>query len=147
VSDRRGRNSRAYSKTYGTTEVSVENSVAEVQKLLTRAHLPHQVENMPDVSISVRWRYLDKNYLLKLPQFEDDPQENRRLLRVAAWYVKTMLAVLDADLFDDAATVAMLGLLELTPNVTLSEALGDPDTVREIGKVLGGGQLALGAGR
>lgn len=135
----------AEGKRFGTTTIKPEKSMFDIQGVLTRYDAEaSQWTVMPD-AYTLRFRIDGRNYLMRVPRYEDDPQETMRLMRVVYWYLDTMLAAKDSGLFPVERT--FLAYLEVAPEVTLSDALADPGKVDAIRHALGGGRLALEGGR
>jgi hypothetical protein len=136
--------SAAEGKRFGTTTIAPEKSMFDIQGVLTKYDAQaSQWTVMPD-AYTLRFRVNGRNYLMRIPRLDDDPQETRRLFRVVFWYLDTMLAAMDSGLFTPERV--FLAFLEVAPDVTLSAVLEDPERIGAIRVALGGGQLALEAG-
>lgn len=144
MSPRRRQPSAAEGKRFGTTTIAPEKSMFDIQGVLTKyAAQASQWTVMPD-AYTLRFRVNDRNYLMRIPRFDTDQQETRRLFRVVYWYLDTMLAAMDSGLFTPEKV--FLAFLEVAPDVTLSVVLDDPERLTAIRGALGGQQLALEGG-
>lgn len=141
MSRRRGPRSRAEGKRFGTTSIGPEKSMSDIQGVLAKYDVTaSQWTTMPDY-FALRFRLDGRNYLFNIRRYADDEQETKRLLRVLYWYLDTMLAALDSDLFN--AERVFLAFAEVAPDVTLSEAMEAKDGMAAIRNALGSAPLAL----
>lgn len=138
--------SKAHGKAWGDTTVSVGQSQADVDKVI-RKYDPFaaiQWTSGPTL-LQLRFRMNGRNYVFDMPQYTDDPHENRRTVRAVLWFLKGVFGLgVDSDdvLFPERA---LLPYVEVAPDLTLHRALADPATVTAISDALGGRQrLALG---
>lgn len=141
------RSSRAYGKQWGDTTVPVGQSKAEIDKTIRKfdrfAHI--QWTDSPSV-LQLRFRSNMRNYVFAMPQYEDDPSENRRTVRAVAWYLKGLLG-LDVEKDDPLYPErALLPYLEMAPDLTVADMLEDDTARAKISTALGGRQLALSDG-
>jgi len=133
--------SAAEGKRFGTTQIAPEKSMFDIQGVLTKYEAEaSQWTVMPD-AFTLRFRVNQRNYLMRIPRHEADQQETRRLFRVVFWYLDTMLAAMDSGLFTPEKV--FLAFLEVAPEVTLSQALDEPERLAAIRGALGGERLAL----
>jgi hypothetical protein len=142
---RRKAPSASEGKRFGTTTIAPEKSMFDVQGVLTKYRAEASQWTIMPESYTLRFRVNARNYLMAIPVRAEDPQETRRLFRVVFWYLDTMLAAMDAGLFTPEKV--FLAFLEVAPDVTLSAVLDDPQRMSQVRAALGGGQLALEAGR
>jgi hypothetical protein len=142
---RRKTPSASEGKRFGTTSTAPEKSMFDIQGVLTKYKAEGSQWTILPESYTLRFRVNARNYLMVIPVRAEDPQETRRLFRVVYWYLDTMLAAMDAGLFTPEKV--FLAFLEVAPDATLSDVLADPSRLDKIRAALGGGQLALEAGR
>jgi hypothetical protein len=138
------KSSRAYGKAWGDTTVPIGNTQGEIDKVIRKYDCFAAIQWTSTLdSLQLRFRSNGRNYLFVMAQFEDDPHENRRTVRAVLWFLKGLFGLdVDAgDVLDPAR--ALLPYLEIAPDVTLSDALEDPDHIQVIQHALGGIQLAL----
>ena len=135
--------SAAEGKRFGTTTIAPEKSMFDIQGVLAKYKVTaSQWTNLPDRHI-LRFRLDSRNYLFVIPVHPADRQETRRLLRVLYWYLDTMLAALDSDLF--SADRVFLAFAEVAPDITMADALESQSGYAAIRSALGGRMLALEA--
>ena len=136
--------SKAEGRRFGTTTITPEKSQFDIQGVLTKYGTEASQWTVEPSRFTLRFRMNGRNYLFVVPRLPDDQQETRRLFRVLFWYLDTMLAAMDSDLFNPEKL--FLAFLEVAPDVTLGGALESNDRLLAIRNALGGGQLALEGG-
>lgn len=132
-------------KRFGSTTIAVEKSMFDIQGVLTKYGVEASQWTTEASRFTLRFRLTGRNYLFVILRLEADPQETRRLFRVLFWYLDTMLAAMDSDLFNPERL--FLAFLEVAPDLTLGGALEDGKGLIAIRQALGGGQLALEGGK
>jgi len=136
--------SAAEGKRFGTTTIPPEKSQFDIQGVLAKYGVEaSQWTVLPDRYV-LRFRLNERNYLFTIHKYEQDMQETRRLFRVLYWYLDTLLAATDSDLFTPERM--MLAFAEVAPDVTMSDALESSDGIEGIRRALGGARLMLEGG-
>ena len=136
--------SRAYGKMWGDTTVAVGATKAEIDKVIRKYDRFAQIQWTESRNVlQLRFRSNARKYVFTMAQYEDDPHESRRTVRAVLWYLKGLmgLGTQEGDVLYPER--ALLPYVEVTPNVTLGDALEDDSSRAKIAGVLGGGRLAL----
>lgn len=128
-------------KRFGTTTITPEKSMFDIQGVLTKYRAEAHQWTVIRESYTLRFRITGRNYLFTIPKLESDPQETRRLFRVVFWYLDTMLAAMDSGLFTPEKV--FLAFLEVAPDLTLADAMHTVDGYAGVRRALGGNRLAL----
>jgi hypothetical protein len=121
VGGRRRTPSRAEGKRFGTTTITPKKSQFDIQGVLTKYGVEASQWTMLADRRVLRFRLNGRNYLFTIRRDDADQQEVRRLFRVLFWYLDTLLAAFDSDLFTPEKV--LLAFAEVAPDVTLHEAM------------------------